>query len=280
MRWNNLSGGRASLSLIRGYRWQFHRRYEARRRSEVEINRPPMNSAAAPLHRLTMAALAGRGAWMIPVLVSVQTPRNFSTSGSILPDTLQRHLSLPQSSSVSPFTAGASAFFILSQSGERPVLSQRRAFHRSTSIARRLGRKSIWATRSALVFGPRLLRLGRAAIGSYWSLPATEYRSMRQKTARGSLQPQLAFPSERQASGQSTNIARRRGRRSISATLSARVFAPRRPRPSSWQLRTLRVPDAGQLAGARRRIQRFPIRVGIESVLGPASAQLARKSEG
>src|SRR5947208_15043460 len=31
-----------------------------------------------------------------------------------------RHLSLPQSSSSSRFTAGASAFFILSQSGERP----------------------------------------------------------------------------------------------------------------------------------------------------------------
>ena len=32
----------------------------------------------------------------------------------------RRHRSLPQSSSVSRFTAGASAFFILSQSGERP----------------------------------------------------------------------------------------------------------------------------------------------------------------
>jgi hypothetical protein len=31
-----------------------------------------------------------------------------------------RHFSLPQSSSASRFTAGASAFFILSQSGERP----------------------------------------------------------------------------------------------------------------------------------------------------------------
>jgi hypothetical protein len=158
---------------------------------------------------------------------------------------------LLQSSSSSRFTAGASTFFILSQSGERPMLSQRRAFHRSTSIARRWGRKSIWATRSALVFGSRLLRLGRGAIGSYWSLPATEYRLMRQKAARGSLQPELAFPCEREVSGQSTNIARRGGRRSIAATLSAQVFAPRRPRPSSWQLRALRVPDAGQLAGAR-----------------------------
>jgi hypothetical protein len=31
-----------------------------------------------------------------------------------------RHFSLPQSSSTSRFTAGASGFFILSQSGERP----------------------------------------------------------------------------------------------------------------------------------------------------------------
>jgi hypothetical protein len=31
-----------------------------------------------------------------------------------------RHFCLPQSSSASRFTAGASAFFILSQSGERP----------------------------------------------------------------------------------------------------------------------------------------------------------------
>jgi hypothetical protein len=37
-----------------------------------------------------------------------------------LPDTLQRHLSLPQSSSSSRFTAGAFGFFIFSQSGERP----------------------------------------------------------------------------------------------------------------------------------------------------------------
>jgi hypothetical protein len=168
----------------------------------------------------------------------------------------------------------------LSQSGERPVLSQRRAFHQSTSIVHRLSRKSIWATRSALVFGPRLLRLGRAAIGSDWSLPATEYRSMRQKAAPGSLQPEMAFPSERQVSGQSTSIARPGGRRSISATLSARVFAPRRPSPSSWQLRALRLPDSSRLVGERQRIQRCPIRVGMESVLGPASAQRARKSEG
>jgi hypothetical protein len=33
---------------------------------------------------------------------------------------LHRHLSLPKSSSASRFTAGAAAFFILSQSGERP----------------------------------------------------------------------------------------------------------------------------------------------------------------
>jgi hypothetical protein len=160
------------------------------------------------------------------------------------------------------------------------VLSQRRAFRRSTSIARRWGRKSIWATRAVLVFGPRLLRLSRAAIGSGWSLPATDYRSLRQKAAPGSLQPEVAFPSERQVSGQSTSIARRGGRRSISATLSARVFAPLRPRPSSWQLRALRVSDSGRLAGARQRIERCPIRVGMESVLGPASAQLPRKSEG
>jgi hypothetical protein len=56
----------------------------------------------------------------------------------------------------------------------------------------------MWATRSALIFGPRLLRLSRAAIGSYCSLPATEYRSMGQKAAQGSLEPELAFPSERQ----------------------------------------------------------------------------------
>jgi hypothetical protein len=31
-----------------------------------------------------------------------------------------RHFSLPQSSSASRFTAGATGFFILSQSGERP----------------------------------------------------------------------------------------------------------------------------------------------------------------
>src|SRR6516162_4763923 len=37
--------------------------------------------------------------------------------------------------------------------------------------------KSIWATRSALVFALRLLRLCRAAIGPYWRLPATEYQS-------------------------------------------------------------------------------------------------------
>jgi hypothetical protein len=36
----------------------------------------------------------------------------------------------------------------------------------------------------------------------------------------------------------------------------------------------------GSAREARRRIQRFPIGVGMESVLGPASAQLARKSEG
>ena len=146
------------------------------------------------------------------------------------------------------------------------VLSQRRAFRWSTSIARRWGHKSIWATHSALVFALRLLRLGRPAIGSYWSLPATEYR---RKAARGSLQPELAFPSERQVSGQSTNIAPRGGRRSISAMLLARVFAPRRPRSSSW----LRVPNSGRVAGARQRI---PIRVGIESALEPASAQFAR----
>jgi hypothetical protein len=33
---------------------------------------------------------------------------------------LHRHLAFPQSSSASRFTAGASGFFILSQSGERP----------------------------------------------------------------------------------------------------------------------------------------------------------------
>ena len=136
------------------------------------------------------------------------------------------------------------------------MLSQRRAFRRSTSIARRGGHKSIWAMRSALVFALRLLRLGRPAIGSYWSLPATEYR---RKAAGGSLQPELAFPSERQVSGQSTNIAPRGGRRSISAMLLARVFAPGRPRSSSW----LRVPNSGRVAGARQRIHRFPIRVGI-----------------
>jgi hypothetical protein len=69
------------------------------------------------------------------------------------------------------------------------AFSQRPAFRRSTSIARRRGHKSIWATRSVLVFAPPLLRLGSAAIGSYWSLPSTEYRSGPQKMAQGSLQP-------------------------------------------------------------------------------------------
>jgi hypothetical protein len=152
------------------------------------------------------------------------------------------------------------------------VPSRRRAFRRSTSIARRRAHESIWATHSVLVFALRLLRLGRTAIGS--CQPATQYRS-RQKAAWAPLQPELAFPSERQVSGQSTNIARRGGHRSISATLSAPVFAPRRPRSSSW----LQVPDSGRVAGARR-IQRFPIRVEVASAVGPASAQFARKSEG
>src|SRR5215471_14511452 len=103
------------------------------------------------------------------------------------------------------------------------VFSQRRAFCRSTSIARRWGHKSIWATRSALAFALRLLRLSRAAIEPYWSLPATEYQSGHKKAARGSLQPELAFPSERKVSGQSTNIARRWGHKSIWATRSALV---------------------------------------------------------
>jgi hypothetical protein len=47
------------------------------------------------------------------------------------------------------------------------VLSQRRAFRRSTSIARRWGHMSIWATRSALVFALRLLRLGQALIAGH-----------------------------------------------------------------------------------------------------------------
>jgi len=50
--------------------------------------------------------------------------RNFSVNppSGVCVDTvlLHRHRSLPQSSSASRFTAGASAFFILSQSGERP----------------------------------------------------------------------------------------------------------------------------------------------------------------
>ena len=147
------------------------------------------------------------------------------------------------------------------------ALSQRRAFRQSTSIARRGGHKSIWAMRLALVFALRLLRLGRPAIGSDWSLPATEYR---RKAAGGSIQPELAFPSERQVSGQSTNIARRGDHRSISATLLARVFSPRRPISSSWR----RVPKWARIAGTRQRIQRFPIPVEI------GSAQFARGSEG
>src|SRR5262249_43368671 len=109
------------------------------------------------------------------------------------------------------------------------VFSQRRAFRRSTSIARRWGRRSIWATRSALGFALRLLRLSRAAIEPYWSLPAerNDEGHKHKKAARGSLQPELAFPSERKVSGQSTNIARRWGRRSILATRSALVFALR-----------------------------------------------------
>src|SRR5262245_48635706 len=79
---------------------------------------------------------------------------------------------------------------------------QKRAFRQSTSIARPWGRKSILATRSALVSVLRLLRLSRATIGPYWSLPATEYQSGHKKAARGSLQPELAFPSERKVSGQ------------------------------------------------------------------------------
>ena len=47
-------------------------------------------------------------------------PLSCVLAAECLPDTLQRHLSLPHSSSASRFTAGASAFFILSQSGERP----------------------------------------------------------------------------------------------------------------------------------------------------------------
>ena len=66
--------------------------------------------------------------------------------------------------------------------------------------------------------------------------------------------------SERQVSGQSTNIAPRGGRRSISAMLLARVLASRRPRSSN----SLRMPNSGRVAGARQRIYRFPIRVGIE----------------
>src|SRR5262249_40119611 len=104
---------------------------------------------------------------------------------------------------------------------------QKRAFRRSTSIARPWGRKSILATRSALVAALRLLRLSRAVIGPYWSLPATEYQSGHKKTARGSLQPELAFPSERKVSGQSTSIARPWGRKSILATRSALVAALR-----------------------------------------------------
>src|SRR5262249_44477216 len=107
------------------------------------------------------------------------------------------------------------------------VFSQRGAFRRSTSIARRWGHKSIWATRSALVFAFRLLRMSRAAIGTYWSLPATEYQSRHKKAARGSLQPELAFPSERKVSCQGTNIARHWGHKSIWATRSALVFALR-----------------------------------------------------
>src|SRR5258707_14146525 len=89
------------------------------------------------------------------------------------------------------------------------VFSQRRAFRRSTNIARRWRHKSIWATRSALVFALRLLRLSRAVIGPYWSLPATEDQSGQKKEGRGSLQPEVAFPWERQASGESTSSARR-----------------------------------------------------------------------
>ncbi len=40
-----------------------------------------------------------------------------------------------------------------------------------------------------------------------------EYRSAPQKMAPGSLQPELASPSERQVSGQSTNIVRREDHR-------------------------------------------------------------------
>src|SRR5262245_46878576 len=123
------------------------------------------------------------------------------------------------------------------------VFSQRRAFRRSTSIARRWGRKSILATRSALVSALRLLRLSRAAIGPYWSLRATEYQSEHKKAARGSLQPELAFPSERKVSGQSTSIARPWDRKSILATRSALVSALRLLRLSRaaigpyWSLR-------------------------------------------
>src|SRR5215831_16675834 len=170
----------------------------------------------------------------------------------------------------------------------------------STNIARRWGHKSIWATRSASVFALRLLRLCRAAIGPYWSLPATEYQSGHKKAARGSLQPELAFPSERKVSCQGTNIARRWGHKSIWATRSVLVFALRLLRLCRaaiwpyWSLpsteyqsghafgaqRGVRLPDSGRVAGARQRIQRFRVRVAIQPVQGPVSAQLARKSQG
>ena len=62
--------------------------------------------------------------------------------------------------------------------------------------------------------------------------------------------------------------------------LVGRGFAPRPQRSSSWQLRGVRLPDSGRVAGARQRIQRFPVRVAIEPVQGQVSAQFARKSQG
>jgi hypothetical protein len=48
----------------------------------------------------------------------VSSPRNHAEGE--MRSRLHRHRSLPQSSSASRFTAGASGFFILSQSGDRP----------------------------------------------------------------------------------------------------------------------------------------------------------------
>ena len=93
-----------------------------------------------------------------------------------LPDTLQRHLSLPQSSAASRFTAVASAFFILSESGERPGLESE-SVPISGSLYLNLG---------------RLLRASRNSLGPLRSLRLRRCRSS--SVADGSLRRSISWP--------------------------------------------------------------------------------------